>query len=223
ALLRERLADEAPVAPDLWHGAGGLVDAETLASQVEELPEGLLPIVVAGGSFNSDGRRTRLREESRRLIDELLETADPDKCFFVLGHRLGGCEGYLLRQNRGRFRVFAIVPGRLTRAERDRLQRGGAALRLSVEPNGSGLYKSFASEIFKRRPSVLLAFDGNSPGANLVQEAKNARVRCTIYVDPHSRALQAKARMLKGYVRPLGEGEGTARAIAERHGILRGE
>ena len=94
--------------------------------------------------------------------------------FFVIGHRLCGYERYLMRENRGRFRIFALVPSTLSRAECDRLRRSGAAVLPSVEPSGNGLYKSFAYEIFKRRrDSVLLAFDGNSPAANLVQEAKN--------------------------------------------------
>ena len=66
-----------------------------------------------------------------------------------------------------------------------------------------GLYKSFAYEIFKRRPSILLAFDGNSSAQNLIQEAKNGREKCLIYINPRSRGLAAKAKMLEGYVKPL--------------------
>ena len=67
-----------------------------------------------------------------------------------------------------------------------------------------GLYKSFAYEIFKRRPSALIAFDGNSAALNLIQEARNARCKCRIYINPRSRGLTAKGRMLEGYVEPLG-------------------
>ena len=68
-----------------------------------------------------------------------------------------GCEGYLVKKNAGRFRVYAFVPSAVSPAERDRLRRSGVAVRPSIEPSGNGLYKSFAYEIFKRRPSLLLA------------------------------------------------------------------
>ena len=151
-----------------------------------------------------------------RLIDRLLEEADPEKVFFVIGHRLSGYEGYLAEQNRGRFQLYAFVPSMVSPAERDRLRRSGVCVRPSIESSGNGTYKSFAYEIFRRRPSVLLAFDGNSPAANLVQEAKNGRFKCTIFYDDRSRALRAKARMLQGYVRPLGDEPALLAAIPRR-------
>ena len=68
-----------------------------------------------------------------------------------------------------------------------------------------GLYKSFAYEIFKRRESVLIALDGNAAGANMIQDAKNAKYKCRIFVSSHSRVLRTKAISLKGYVKILGE------------------
>ena len=76
-----------------------------------------------------------------------------------------------------------------------------------------GLYKSFAYEVFKHRPSVLLAFDGNSAALNLVQEARNGREKCRICISPRSRGLAAKARMLKGYVQPLEDAGQLVRAL----------
>ncbi len=46
---------------------------------------------------------------------------------------------------------------------------------VSTETEELGIYKSFNYEIFERRSSVVLAFDGNSPVSNLVQEAKNGK------------------------------------------------
>ncbi len=82
-----------------------------------------------------------------------------------------------------------------------------------MEPSGNGLYKSFGYEIFHRRPSVLLALDGNSPAANLVQEARNGRGKCAIFVDDECRALRAKARGLQGTVRCLSGEDDPAAAI----------
>ena len=95
--------------------------------------------------------------------------------------------------------------------------RSSSEIRISIEPTGLGLYKSFAYEIFRRRPSVLLAFDGNSAAANLVQEAKNGREKCDIYIDGRSRALKSKASTLQGYVKVFGPSDDVAEAILEKH------
>ena len=63
-----------------------------------------------------------------------------------------------------------------------------------------GIYKSFNYEIFERRPSVLIAIEGNSAGANLIQEAKNGKAKALIYVSNNDKNLALKANSLKGYV-----------------------
>ena len=184
--------------------------AETaLAGAIRELPEGKLPVIVAGGSFNSDSHKTRLRPEALAILDELIGKADPEKIAFVVGSRFTGYEKYLLEKAGGRFEVFSFVPSVVSARERERILASGAAVRVSIEPTAGGTYKSFAYEIFKRRPSVLLALDGNSALANMVQEAKNAKYPCRIFVSGHSRPLLAKARALEGYVTIL-DGAGDA-------------
>ena len=88
---------------------------------------------------------------------------------------------------------------------------------MSIEASGLGLYKSVAYEIFKRRPSVLLALDGNSAGANMIQEAKNGRGGCRIYISGHSRTLLRKAQSLAGYVKIFTATEGLAEEILRKH------
>ena len=63
-------------------------------------------------------------------------------------------------------------------------------------------------------PSALLAFDGNSAALNLIQEARNGREKCSIFLNPRSRGLVVKARTLEGYIRPLEEAEGFLRGRA---------
>ena len=193
---------ERPPRP-LWQEGGKISTEESLKEQLAVLPPDMLPIVICGGSFNSSQRRTQLREEDKAFLDELLDAADPEKAFFVVGHTLTGQEGYLVRKAAGRFQVFAIVPSRVTRAERKRIREAGVGVLVSIESSGMGLYKSFAHEIFKRMPSALLAFGGNSAALNLIQEARNGRMKCKIYINPRSRGLAAKAKMLEGYVEPL--------------------
>ena len=184
--------------------ASKLVSQEVLAGRIEEMPVDGMPVVLMGGSFNNDRRTTTVKEYGTRIIDAVLEHADPEKIFFVVGHRLRGYEQYLVEQNRTRyhrrFQIFSIVPTMITQKEADVLKQSGAAIRVSIEPTPMGLYKSFAYEIFKRRPSVLLAFDGNSSGANMIQEAKNAKYKSRIYVSAHARMLKQKAESLEGYV-----------------------
>ena len=204
-----------PAAADLWHGTGKIDAEEALRGKIAPLPEGMLPVVAAGGSFNNSSHRTQIKAEDRALIDALIEEADPQKVFFVVGHSLSGQEGYLVRRASGRFRIFAIVPGRISAAERARLVSSGVEVLISIENSAMGLYKSFAYEIFKRVPSVLLAFDGNSAALNLIQEARNGRKKCTIFISTRSRGLAAKAKMLEGYVRPLKDAASVLAVINE--------
>ena len=203
AYYRDQIDATPPVSADLWGDGGRLDSADALKAQIAPLPETGTPIIVAGGSFSGDRRGAPMRSDALKQIDELLRCADPEKVFFVIGHRLCGYEQYLVKQNHGRFRIFAFVPTALTAAESERLRRSGVAVRVSIETSGNGVYKSVAYEIFKRRSSLLLAFDGKSPAANLVQEAKNARYKCSIYLDSRCRALRAKGETLEGYVNLL--------------------
>ena len=199
-----RSAEAAESAPaDLWHGGGKVSAEEGLKERIAPLPQGRFPVVVAGGSFNSSRRHTPLRQEDRDFIDALLAGADPEKVCFVVGHALTAQEGYLVKKAAGRFDVFAIVPNRLTPAQLSRLREANVGIMVSIEGTSGGLYKSFAYEIFKRRPSVLIAFDGNSAAMNLIQEARNARHKCRIYINPRSRGLAAKGKLLEGYVQPI--------------------
>ena len=202
-----KLEETGPVTQDLWKESGRLDAAEELRDLIAPLPEGLFPVVIAGGSFNHSRHRTQVREQDRQLIDRLLETMDPERDCFVIGHTLTGQEGYLAERNRGRFRIAAIVPNRISRAEKKRLLEAGVSVRISIESTGLGLYKSFSYEIFRRTSSVLLAFDGNAPVMNLIQEARNGRCKCSIFANPRSRGLAEKARLLEGYVLPMDSAE----------------
>ena len=208
-----RLEETAGLDRDLWKDSGRADAWEALRDRIAPLPEHRIPVIVAGGSFSRSARRATVREEDRRLLDRLLETLDPERVFFVIGHTLTGQEGYLAEKNRGRFRLAAIVPNRITRAEKNRLLKSGVSVRVSIESSGPGLYKSFAYEIFKRRPSVLLTFEGNAPAMNLIQEARNGRYPCGIFVNPRSRGLAVKAKLLDGYVLPLENPEEIAAAV----------
>ncbi len=180
----------------------------------EEIDPSLVPVIIAGGSFNNDQHRTVLQKDCLGLLDRLLALGDPSRICFVIGHELKAYEQYLVKRNQGRFRVYAFVPAEIGKAEAARLKSSGLSIRVCIEPSSIGIYKSIAYEIFKRRSSVLLALDGNSQAVNLVQEAKNAKHKCRIFVNPRSRMLHAKATMLRGYAELLDAGaEGMAEKI----------
>ena len=51
---------------------------------------------------------------------------------------------------------------------------------------------------------IEVRFDGNSAGANLIQEAKNSKYKALILISRQSRVLKAKAGALQGYVTIFG-------------------
>lgn len=171
---------------------------EALKSKLGELPWDKHPIVMVAGSFNNSRHHTRLTEKGRKLIDGLLNSLDKDKVFFVIGNKLTGYERYLLDNNRG-FEIYAIVPAMIT--EKEKYLKNNVKIIVSTETSTMGLYKSFNYEIFERRESTVIAIDGNSAGANLIQEAKNGKGKADIYVSRHSTGLRAKAKSLEGYVK----------------------
>lgn len=185
-----------------------LLDSNTeLEDQIEELPWDRMPVVVAGGSFNTQKRTTRVTPEGTELVEKMVEQLSPREYFFVLGHTLQGYERHLLECNRKRaeegkepFRIFCFVPARLTKTQLQRLKKENVRIRVSTESQAMGIYKSFNYEIFERRPSVVVAFDGNSAAENLIQEAKNGKGDAKILVWERAGALRRKAVSLEGYV-----------------------
>ncbi len=183
--------------------------------RIKELPPDKLPVIIAGGSFGSIHHQTRLRPDVIRLLDHMIRTADPDKVFFVIGHHLSGYEKYVLEQAKQRFDVFAFVPATVSPAEKKRMLNSGAKIRIAIESFSLGLYKSFSYEIFRRRVSVLLALDGHSACANLMQEAKNGNHKAVIYADARCSVIQRKAGSLGGYVILFRDGTGICEHVTE--------
>ena len=170
-----------------------------LREMVKELPWNKYPIVIAGGSFTSSGS-TRVTEGDKVLLQTLMDKLDPEKVFFVVGHRLLGQEKYLAEHNRG-FEIYSIVPSLMTKYQLRKVSGADlTGVRISTESQEMGIYKSFNYEIFERRNCVLLAFDGNSSIANLVQEGRNGKGKTRIFIYPRTPMLRAKAASLEGYV-----------------------
>ena len=168
--------------------------------QVRDLPWDKFPIIIAGGSFSSGRTAQAISQQDKELLQAILQQLDPQKVFFVLGHKLLAHEKYILQHNPG-FDIYCIIPSLMDSKQVRRLSNAPIqGIRISTESQEMGIYKSFNYEIFERRNCALLAFDGNSAVANLVQEARNGKGYARIFLYPRSPMLKAKAASLQGYV-----------------------
>ncbi len=193
-----------------------ILDSNTeLKEQISEITWDRLPVVLLGGSFNTESRATKLSANATKQIDELMEFLNPDEVCFVIGNKLAGYEKYILDHNTKGFRVYSFVPAVISKAEAKRIKNTEVKVRVSTESQAMGLYKSFNYEIFERRPSVVVAFDGNSAAINLIQEAKNGKGKSSIFVWSGSKNLMQKAKSLQGYVHSFGGDNSLVDSISE--------
>ncbi|MBQ6524646.1 MAG: hypothetical protein IJI12_08330 [Atopobiaceae bacterium] len=215
AFYATRMQAQQPPEETLFDLPNTLDSAVVLADRVEELPTDRVPVILVGGSFNNDRHVTRRRRNICALIDEILAKGDPSKMFLVIGHSLSGYEQYLAKRNQGKFDIYAFVPARIGAEEAEALRQSGVRIRVSIEPSPMGIYKSVAYEVFKRRPSVLIALDGNSSGANMIQDAKNGKRKCHMFVLDKRGMLREKAKGLEGYVRLFKADDNLAAMVAD--------
>ncbi len=192
-----------------------------LKDKIVNLPEDKIPIVIAGGSFNAKNRETVLDETGKETIRKLIKQLNNEKVCFVVGHKMKGFEKAVVdisKELNKKFEIDAIVPKELSPDEKnDLLEQNINGIRISTESEEMGIYKSFNYEIFERRNSIVLAFDGNSPVSNLVQEAKNGKGKAKIYVNSEVEALKDKANSLSGYVKEFKIDEDLAEKILSDH------
>lgn len=184
------------------------LDTETeLKQKIISLPTDKVPVIIAGGSFNTKGRETVPSEEGIKLLREFIKKVDNNNVYFVIGHKMQGYEKAIIdisKELNKKFEINAIVPKVVTQKVKDRLLDDNVnGICISTESEELGIYKSFNYEIFERRKSIVIAFDGNSPVLNLVQEAKNGKGKSKIYVNQENQLLREKADTLEGYVVPF--------------------
>ena len=196
------------------------VNSETeFKEKIRTIPTDKLPIIIAGGSFNSDNRQTELTDEGKQILTDLIKKVNSDKVCFVVGHKMQGYEKAIFDISKDlnkKIEVDAIIPKFISEEEKENLIKNNLnGFRISTQSEELGIYKSFNYEIFERRNSVVLAFDGNSPVSNLVQEAKNGKGKAKIYVNDKTPALSEKAKSLQGYVIPFAEEKNIVDKILE--------
>lgn len=199
--------------------------AKVLKNLVTKLPEDKVPIIIAGGSFNARGRETVLDENGKKILTELIKKVSSKKAYFVVGHKMQGYEKALIdisKKLNKKFEINAIIPKLVSENVKNNiLEENINGICISPEEEEFGIYKSFNYEIFERRNSVVLAFDGNSPVSNLVQEAKNGKGKAKIYVNSDVSTLREKAKSLTGYVVPFNTTENIVEKILDETPELR--
>ena len=197
----------------------GIESEKALKYKISELPTDKVPIIIAGGSFNAQERETKLTKEGIEILKKLIEKVNENKAYFVIGHKMQGYEKAILdisKELNKKVEIDAIIPKTISEEQGEKLKTKDLnRIRISTESEASGIYKSFNYEIFERRKSVVVAFDGNSPVSNLVQEAKNGKGKAKIYVNQESPLLKEKANSLTGYVVPFNLSENIVDKILE--------
>ena len=188
--------------------------------KIVNLPQDKTPIIIEGGSFNSKGRVTMPNEAIKKSLKELLEKVDNKNTYILIGHKMQGYERAVLdisKELNKKFDVTAVVPKYVSEDIKENLDSSQdlSGIYVSPDPSELGIYKSFNYEIFERRNSVVVAFDGNSPVSNLIQEAKNGKGKAKIYVNSDVDVLKEKAKSLDGYVRLFNTSENLAKEILE--------
>ncbi len=178
-----------------------------LKEKIKTLPTDKIPIIIAGGSFNTKGRETVPTQEGLKLLKNFIKKVDSNNVYFVIGHKMQGYEKAIVdisKEMNKKIEIDAIVPKMVTEKVKNRLlDENVDGICISPESEELGIYKSFNYEIFERRKAIVIAFDGNSPVSNLVQEAKNGKGKSKIYVNQENELLRNKAEILEGYVVPF--------------------
>ena len=193
--------------------------SKKLKDIIKELPTDKTPIIVAGGSFNAQNVETITEDTGINSLIELIKKLDDKKVFFVIGHKLQGYEKAVLelcQELNKKIEVYAIIPKMIEKNIAENILKSNiTGVRISTESEDFGIYKSFNYEIFERRFSIVIAFDGHSPVSNLVQEAKNGKAKSKIYVNRKNENLNYKAKTLKGYITPFEIEDNIANKIIE--------
>ena len=190
-----------------WRITDKVPSEDYLSSMVKALPLNKVPIVIAGGSFNSRGMHTNTEENGINILKKLVKTINPEKAYFVIGHSIRGYEEEIIKicqKQNNKIEIYAIIPKMISKEVKERILNSKlTGISISIENESSGIYKSFNYEIFERIKSIVIAFDGNSPASNLIQEAKNGKADSKIYVNSANENLSQKADSLEGYVVPF--------------------
>ena len=130
--------------------------------KIVDLPSDKMPIVIAGGSFNSKDRITLINEQTKKALRELLEKVDNKNTYILIGHKMQGYERAVLdisKELHKKFNITAVVPKYVSEETKVNLESNSElnGIYVSPDPSELGIYKSFNYEVFERRNSVCIS------------------------------------------------------------------
>lgn len=99
-------------------GSTDVDSEEILKEKIVKLPENKVPIIIAGGSFNSKGRETVLDEKGKQILKELIQKLNNEKVYFVIGHKMQGYEKAIIdisKEFGKKFEIDAIIPKKISK------------------------------------------------------------------------------------------------------------
>lgn len=99
-------------------GSTDVDSEELLKEKIVKLPENKVPIIIAGGSFNSKGRETVLDEKGKQILKELIQKLNNEKVYFVIGHKMQGYEKAIIDISKKfgkKFEIDAIIPKKISK------------------------------------------------------------------------------------------------------------
>ena len=97
---------------------------EELSQKIKKLPVDKVPVVIAGGSFNTKGRETEATEEGIKALRRFIEKVNSDNVYFVIGHQMQGYEKAAVeisKELNKNIEIDAIVPKKVTEKVKNRL------------------------------------------------------------------------------------------------------
>ena len=95
-----------------------------LKDKIKQLPTDKVPVIIAGGSFNTKGRETVTSEAGITALKELIKTINSKNAYLVVGHKMQGYEKAVVdiaKEINKNIEVNAIVPKVVTEKVKNRL------------------------------------------------------------------------------------------------------
>lgn len=152
-----------------------------------------VPIIIAGGSYNKfdiDGKyvQSELKEQDEDILNNLVDTLDSEKYFFVIGGKMQGQEKRLIELiNQKGNKSFDIImvtkkANEISEESQDEIRESNIKILESEEKEEFESYKKIDRDIFSQdREAVLLIFDGYQEAEYLVADANNGKNNHIIY------------------------------------------
>ena len=88
-----------------------------LKEKIKTLPVDKVPVIIAGGSFNTKGRETIPSEDGLKVLKDFIQNIDTEKVYFVIGHKMQGYEKAVIdisKELDKKVEIDAIVPKLVT-------------------------------------------------------------------------------------------------------------